>query len=174
MLTLKVCISDGLWMHWCLWNWQLAHLERHHQCWMAYTGFRAMYDLIYKPFSGRTFQQNNTEPHTASVKQHGLWRQMSRCWTAVQIFQQLKTFEASWSENYYKEDPGLLSRREWENISLNIWCIFYVLLWIKYCFTRFAFSFYLHFTELPTVFFVCLFKYQQIDFLLIDPDTQSP
>lgn len=31
-----------------------------------------MYDLIYKSFSGRTFQQNNAKPHTASVKQHGL------------------------------------------------------------------------------------------------------
>lgn len=32
MLSSKTCISDGMGVHQCPWNWHLTHLERHHPC----------------------------------------------------------------------------------------------------------------------------------------------
>ena len=90
-------------------NWQLAHLERHHQCWKVRTGFRPTYAPIQKT-RPCIFQQDNAKLHL--LQQHGFIVEESRCWTdlpTVQTFHLLKTSVALWNTKYSKGDPGLFS-----------------------------------------------------------------
>lgn len=114
---LKACISDGTGVHLCLCNWQPMYLGRHHQCWNVYRGFRATQHRCIRqewgsiPLAEVQLQQTFAE----KVVVHSGKRE------TVQTFLRL---------GYNKIKKALVFFMV-NFLSVNIWYVFFVALWIK-------------------------------------------
>jgi len=93
-------------------NWQLAHLERHHQCWKVRTGFRPTYAPIQKT-RPCIFQQDNAKLHIASVTVTTAWPHSIKVLIA-HAGHQLKTFGASWNAKYDKTGPRTVEQLQYQ------------------------------------------------------------
>ncbi len=85
----KASISDGMGVHMCIRNGQLACFGRHYECWKVYKGFRATYRATCSPPDNVYFSRTMHNHILQQLQQHSFIVEETGCWTglpAVQIF----------------------------------------------------------------------------------------
>lgn len=121
-------------VHYCLWNGQVAHLERHNQCWKLYTGTKVAYRGLSFRAGLANFSKTMLNRILHLLQKHGFESGQGR----LQIFHRLKTFCTLWIKIWQRrartvEQVQSHTRQEWGNITLPKVLL---LMFTNYCYKK--------------------------------------